>query len=89
MSVAERTGVLPDMIANGPAMPDACHGAWAAFCALHERRGSNGFGPSRLSYLELDAYQRVTGDVLLPWEIKAIQQADDEFFTAQPKAKPQ
>lgn len=94
MAAAERSGNLPAMLANGPVLPDACHEAWAAFLALHQRRGSTGFGAARIGfgaarigYGDIDAYQRVTHDVLLPWEVTAIHRADDAYFAAQPKAK--
>ena len=84
---SERAGRPHPMIADGPELPEGCADLWRAFLALHVRRGSNGFGPSRITFLDLDAYQRVTRRRLASWEVEAIMQADDEFFASLPKPK--
>lgn len=84
MSIYERTGELPAMLKERPSLPDLCRPAWEAFTSLHKRRGWMAGGtkpvPERLSYLELDAFNRLTKSGLLPWEIRAVEKADDAFF---------
>ena len=44
-----------------------------------------GFGIGRISYSELDAYQRVTGSAFAPWEVDAIRRIDRELVIARAK----
>jgi len=74
-----------------PPLPDEAQGLWAAFCALHQTRGG-GFGPGPISFHEIDAYQRLTGAHLDPWEVQAIRAVDMAYMqheAAQAKARSQ
>jgi hypothetical protein len=42
------------------------------------KRGSNGFGFLPISHLEIDAWQRITGSSLAPWELRALNAMDIE-----------
>ena len=66
-----------------PDFPEEYTFAWTAFFELNSSRGSNGFGANPISYLEIDAYLRLTGKVLLPYEINAISVIDACFLKAQ------
>lgn len=80
-AIQRRTGIPPDALANAPTLPDGCEQLWRDFLALHNSRGSSGFGPSRITYADLEAFQRVE-DVRLPaWQIDAIRGADGAFMT--------
>lgn len=65
-----------------PPLPPAMAYLWAAFLRLSSRRGSNGFGPSRLTHLEIETFQRVTGLRLRPWEVALIEALDDIALSA-------
>lgn len=54
---------------------------WAAFTRLHGRRGSNGFGPSPLSWPDLDAFNRMSRINLAPWEVEIIEALDRVYLT--------
>ena len=79
MQYAAIKGEDHPMIANAPALPHGCEQLWADFLHLHRRRGNNGFGPSLITDMELDAFQRVHRVALPWWQIKAIFGADDAF----------
>jgi hypothetical protein len=66
-----------------PDFPEEYTFAWQAFFDLSPCRASNGFGVSPISYLEMDAYIRLTGKVLLPYEINGINIIDACFLKAQ------
>lgn len=66
-----------------PDLPEEYTFAWNAFHELNGSRGSNGFGVNPITYLEIDAYVRLTGKVLLPYEINAINVIDACFLKAQ------
>lgn len=74
------TGRAHPMIANAPALPRGCDQLWADFIHLHRRRGNNGFGPSAITDIEVDAFQRVHRVALTWWQIEAIFGADDAFL---------
>ena len=86
-AISERTGRVHPLIADAPPLPEGCDNLWLTFLSLHSRRGSNGFGPSRLTYGEIKDYQTVTNDILEPWEVDAIMKADDAYFASMPKPK--
>ena len=75
-----QTGETPDALLAAPSLPDGCEPLWTAFRDLHACRGGNGFGPGRITFTELDAFQRVTGFQLQAWEIEAIHKADAEYL---------
>ena len=87
-AVEERTGKVHSMIANAPQLPEGLSCLWTAFLALHECRGSNGFGASRISFADIDCFQRVTGTRLQPWEVEWVRKADNLWlseFAPKPK----
>ncbi len=71
-----QSGVKPETLAEAPLLPPACEGLWRGFLELHACRCSGGMGPSRITYMDIDAYQRVTGMKFDPWELEAIRQTD-------------
>jgi hypothetical protein len=80
-SAERQTGRTPEALLAAPPCPVGCEELWHIFGQLHGCRGSTGFGPARISYLDLDAYQRVTGTKLVPWEVEAIRRADRAYLS--------
>lgn len=81
MAAERRTGQTPAMLADAPACPAGCEELWRIFGELHSCRGSTGFGPMRITYTDVDAFQRVSGVVLQPWERDAIRRADSAYLS--------
>lgn len=46
------------------------------FLELDAARGSSGFGPSPIGYSEIEAWARLTGRLLLPWEVLTLRHLD-------------
>jgi hypothetical protein len=69
------------MLVDAAALPAGCEELWRVFNELHACRGNYGFGPVRITYADIDAFQRVSGMRLHPWEIKAIRRADAAYLT--------
>lgn len=62
---------------EGPGLPYAVEHLWGIFIDLHTTRTATGFGGlNPITYLDIDAYQRVTGVVLSPEEVALIRMAD-------------
>lgn len=80
LSIEERTGKTPQILLDAPACPAGCEELWRIFGELNGCRGNNGFGPVRITYTDIDAFQRVSGTVLQPWEREAIKRADQAFL---------
>lgn len=80
LAAERQTGQTPKMLLDRPRCPEGCEPLWQAFKELHATRGNNGFGPNRITFGEIDAYQRVTGTVMKPWEIEAIRRADRAYI---------
>jgi len=66
-----------------PPIPPALLYLWTAFLRLAARRQSTGFGPARLGWAEIDAFNRLSGLRLRPWEIEVIEALDDRWMAAQ------
>jgi hypothetical protein len=66
-----------------PPMPEEFTFAWGSFFDLQATRSSNGFSHNPLSYIEIEAYIRLSGRVLLPYEIRAIKVVDTAFLNTQ------
>lgn len=43
---------------------------------MDHARTSNGFGLNPISFTEIDAWQRLSGEMLRPWELRAIRRMD-------------
>jgi len=65
---------------HGPALPAACAYVWTWFCELHAARGYHQAGPNPISYAELDAWARLTGRRLTPWEVAALRTLDQAWM---------
>jgi hypothetical protein len=65
---------------EGKQLPDVALGAWAAFIELSAHRSSSGFGPSVLSWLDVDAWQRTTGARLCALEREWLFELDRIFL---------
>lgn len=86
-AVWERTEIEPSRLATAPELPVELSQLWEDFMHLHARRGSDGFSPARITDLQIDAWQRLHGISLRPWQIDAIYKADNAFLASLPKSK--
>lgn len=64
-----------------PELPWAGRRVWTIFLDLHETRGSNGFGPSPISYAEIEGYSRMKREPIRPFEVEIIRRLDVEFIS--------
>lgn len=80
-AIERQTGRTPQMLLDAPRLPEGCEELWRIFTELHSCRGNAGMGPQRITYSDIDAFQRVTGTVLQPWEREAIHKADAAYLT--------
>ena len=58
---------------------EASH-VWAWFCDLHSARSSNGHGWNPLSYSEIAAWGKLTGEGVRRHEVKLLRQLDLLFL---------
>lgn len=56
-----------------------------AYRRLRRRKGGNGFAISPIEWPDIDAFVRLTGFPLAPWEVEVIEDLDDLFIAAQSK----
>lgn len=80
MAVVARKGRLKERRAvEGPELPRGAVGAWNAYARLTATRGG-GFGPGAITYAEIEAFVRLTGHTLDPWEVEAVRALDDAYL---------
>jgi hypothetical protein len=76
----ERQSGLTPLALEGPQFPELLEYVWTAFLLLNHTRGQGFNGPVPISYQEIDAWQRMTQNTLLPWEIEAVKRLDAVFL---------
>jgi hypothetical protein len=86
-SVERQTGRRPVDL-DGPELPGDGSHIWYWFMDLSAGRGSNGFGPNPISWLDLLAWATLTGQIARPAEIEAIMALDRVWLAAQAKNVP-
>lgn len=86
-SLYRQTGEMPAQLAEAPCLPDGLAYLWADFLELHQSRAPGFAAPTRISWADLDSYQRVRGVVFEGWEIEAIRRADSAFLTHMAEAR--
>ncbi|MGX9145944.1 phage tail assembly chaperone [Mesorhizobium sp. 128a] len=59
-----------------PPMPEAMDYLWRAFARLSNRRGAGGMW----SWSDLDAFNRLAGLRLAPWEVDIIERLDRAYL---------
>jgi hypothetical protein len=64
-------------------LPDAYGYCWQFFSELSRTRTSNGFGQNAISYIEIEAWSRLTSVKLDHLEVRAIVQLDTAYLTVQ------
>ena len=67
---------------DGPEVPLAGDRAWSIFLDLHATRGSNGFGPSPISFGEVESWSRLRREPVRPFELDIIRKLDVAYLTA-------
>lgn len=65
-----------------PPFPEALRYLWRAFARIRRRCGGNGFGPSPITWGDIDAYSRLSGLRLSPWEVEVIEALDDALLAS-------
>jgi hypothetical protein len=68
-----------------PEIPPAGEHLWIWFWEINAGRGSTGWGPAPLSYQEIDAWARLSGCDLRPWEVRVLKSMDGAFLAAAAK----
>lgn len=88
-SAWRQTGVKPEGWPNAR-LPAQVKYLWDYFAELNRARGSNGFGPSPLSFSDIASWQALTGNSLDPWELRALLAIDAHYLASAvpPKGKP-
>jgi hypothetical protein len=79
LQVERQSGRTP-LALQGPEFPELLEYVWTAFLLLNNTRGQGFSGPLPISYQEIDAWQRMTQNTLLPWEIEAVKRLDAVYL---------
>lgn len=77
--VRRRSGIV---VSDEPECPREIIYIWNSWVELNNGRGSSGFAPIPISWQEMEAYARLTGVDLLPWEARAIRSIDDAYMSS-------
>ncbi|MGH9916725.1 MAG: phage tail assembly chaperone [Pyrinomonadaceae bacterium] len=61
-----------------PKIPAAGQHVWEWFVYLDRKRFHNGYSYMPIGHLEIDAWARLSGETLTPWELRALSAMDME-----------
>jgi hypothetical protein len=78
-SAMELTGVAPEGL-DGPPLPPAAEHVYRWFGELSSARGSSGFAPAVIGYLDIAAWASLTGQQPTPWEVECLRALDALFL---------
>lgn len=66
-----------------PPFPMALAYLWNSYWRIRRRKGAGMSGHSPVEWPDIDAFVRLGGERLTPWEVEIIEQLDDAFLAAQ------
>lgn len=88
LQVCKQTGKTPEELGfslqeeTTPAVPENGEYLWEWFQELSSGRGNNGFGVLPLSWADMAAWARMTGNQPEPWETMILRSMDGAFLAA-------
>jgi len=68
-----------------PPFPAELAYLWRTFVRLRRHVGNSGFGPARLGWADIDAFNRMSGLRLAAWEVEIIETLDDLLWDSRQK----
>lgn len=74
---------LPELV--GPPCPRSLRYLIGYFNDLNAARGSSGFGPNPIGYVDIDAYARLMRRRLSPFEVDILVRIDRAFLSVMAK----
>jgi len=71
---------MPERLAEVEDLSAALIHIWTWFHELSATRGNNGFGPSPITFTEIQAWSQLTGRTLDVWTVEAIKAVDARYL---------
>jgi hypothetical protein len=68
---------------DGPEIPPALVHLWGWFSELSQGRQPGAMGPARLTFLDIDAWARLTRTPIEPWELSVILRLDSAWLAVE------
>lgn len=85
------TTASPKMKRKAPVKQKQVDHPWSYIVLWYEEmrqvKNGNGFGPSRIEFIDTNAYRDAWGVVIEPWELDTIIKLDLRWFRSLPKEK--
>lgn len=78
----EELGLVEDEADDAPEVPEGGEYLWIWFQELSAGRGNNGFGPTAISWADIEAWARLTAIELTPCETLTLRSMDAAFLSA-------
>ena len=69
-----------------PICPQSIYYLYQIFLDLNLSRSGSGFGVNPISYTEMNSYLHLTGQRLLPWEVRILKYIDMIYLVAENKS---
>lgn len=78
----ERRAQLESELVSPPCPPALAY-LWRCYGRIRSRKGASGFGIGPLEWPDIDAFNRLSGARLAPWEVEILEAVDDLYLRAQ------
>lgn len=78
----EELGLVEDEADDTPEIPEDGLHLWGWFQELSSGRGNNGFGPAALTWMDIEAWTRLTAIEPTPFEVLTLRSMDAAFLSA-------
>lgn len=81
----KQIGHPPEDLTKHVKVPDNGEYVWSAFLSLHSGRSYGFNGPEPLTFDNMLAWCKLTGNFLSPWQVDAVKRLDNIFLKVQNK----
>jgi hypothetical protein len=71
-----------------PPLPPALEYIWSSFLRIRARKAAGEHGPEPISWLDFDAFNRLTRLRLTPWELRLLEELDSIYLDIVEKKRP-
>lgn len=78
-SIEKQTGITPELLKAAP-FPETLEYLWRDFIELNNARTSNGYTLNPISFIEIDAWNRLMNKRVTAQEISILKQLDAVFM---------
>jgi hypothetical protein len=79
--VEKTSGKTPEELLENPELPEPVKHVWEWWYELHNARSAGGMGQSPITYLDIQAWAKMSRQEPTPWEVQALREMDKVYMS--------